>query len=120
MAKLSGEGGAVSSAATDFAITNWEITTSEPILDVTDSSQSGWTQKLAKGIKNWTGTASGKFDTAATYPGLGTDTAMVFTRDTGSTLSGNAILGEVSHTVDVPGEEAVIINFSFEGNGALA
>ena len=120
MAKLSGEGGLLSSGGTDFAITNWEVTTSEPVLDVTDSSHSGWTQKLAKGIKNWTGTATAKFDTGETYPGLGTDTALVFTRDTGSTLSGNAILGETTHTTDIPGEEAILISFSFEGNGALS
>ena len=102
-------------------VTNWELTRSEPVIDGTDSSNAGWTQKVVKGVKNWAGSLTGFFYINA-KPGdlVGETFSTSLIMDDGRYFTGSCMFGEIGETVDVPGEELVGVTYTIDGNGVVA
>ena len=119
MAKITGQDGEVDFGEETLKVTRWELNQTEPILDVTDSSNAGYRQKLAKGIIDWSATINGYYDDGDTYPSLGASASLVLQRATGDTITGTALVTSFNEVVPVEGEEAMSFTIEFIGNGAL-
>ena len=118
MAKESGTNGAFSWASGDIAITGFTLTTSEAILDTTDSDNAGWKTRIAKGISEWSASIQGYIDD--TLPAAGDTATAILTTDTGVTYTGTGFIESVERTVDVPGDAPNGYTISLIGSGALA
>jgi hypothetical protein len=119
--KISGEDGAVTiSGGTTVNLTKFTVEQTSGIQDVTDSSSSGWREKIPNGFKDWKATVEGWVisGTADPVPG-GAAAACVFTAKSGVTWSGSAIIARVGNALEVAGTNAVSFTVDLEGTGAL-
>ena len=118
MAKQSGTNGAFSWDSGDVAMTGFTLTTSEPILDTTDSDNAGWKTRIAKGISEWSAVINGFIDD--TLPAAGDTATAIFTLDTAVTLTGTGFIESVERAVDVPGDSPNLYTLNLIGSGALS
>jgi hypothetical protein len=87
---------------------------------VTDSSSSSWREKIPNGFSEWKGSAEGFLSTGTAAPVTGAAAAeCVFTAETGTTWTGNAIITRVSNALQVGGDTAVTCSIDLEGTGSL-
>jgi len=119
---ITGVEGSISIDATDIDITLFTINTTGAVIDVTDTSSSGWRTKLPGKFKQWTGTAEvyKKVGTAELEPNV--SYAFIGTAETTNgtvTYTGNISITEIVDNVPVEAEEAAQVTFNFEGLGAL-
>jgi len=119
MAVYSGTAGAFSYGGSDYPCTNWSVTQTAQVADVTDSSSSTWKDFIASGFAGWTFTVEGFLKSSAATPALGASAALIFTLDTGQTYSGNGIITSKQVAVQVDGTEGVKVTLSGTGNGAI-
>jgi len=103
-------------------ITNYSFTVEAPVIDTTDSesADSGYREKIPKGIKNFTGTIEGFLYTSTLKPTMGSELEAVLQTNGVDDYSGTIIITSDATTLDVPGEEAVKVSFNFEGTGELS
>jgi len=120
MAKYTGTLGGVTFATETLHVTNFTFTSSEPILDTTDSESSGWEEKIAKGITGTTASVSGHFDSDDTLPVAGDSGSAVFTFDTAVTVTQTMLVASIEKTVDVPGETPNQYSLELIGTGAVS
>ena len=120
MAAVSGKNGTVVLNSETLEIKNFSIDIDGGVNTYATSATSGWMAALA-GTKAWTASVecvAPDGDRLASV--VGTAVACVFTLSTGNTLTGNAIVGSESYSVDVEGGEAVTMTIEITGNGALS
>ena len=103
-------------------LTNWDKDETDDIIDCTDSSNAGWREKIAKGIKSASGTISGfRYDGNDPAELVGTTiTSLKLYSATGNYWSGTAIFGTVSDVVPVESADINRVTYNWEGNGAWA
>jgi len=119
MATYSGVNGAFSYGGSDYPCTNWSVTQTAQVADVTDSSSSTWKDFIASGFNGWTFTVEAFLKASAATPAIGASAALVFTLDTGQTYSGNGIITSKGVTLAVDGTTGVKVSLSGTGNGAI-
>ena len=119
MAKQTGTAGEVSFDSATLHITQFTRELTDDILDATDSGSAGWREKVAKGIKNWTVSVQGHFDSADTLPTAGDSATILMTYAAGDTETGTALVASSPRAVDVPGTTLNTVSIEFEGSGAL-
>lgn len=118
MSTFSGQGGAFSYGGTDWPIDKWSITKKGNVADVTDSS-STYEEFVATGYVTWNFTFEGYLKSGVAKPTFHSEVALIFTVDTGVTMSGTGIITDESTSVDVVGTNAVKVTFSGQGTGTL-
>lgn len=120
--KISGEDGALTvEGGTAFLLTEWTVTETGGVQEVTDSGSAGVIERIPNGYLDWSFTAKGfLIDGTATPTVGGAAAACVFTAKTGTTYTGNAIITSKAIALAVATEEAVTVDITGVGAGALA
>ena len=120
MAKISGSAGTATFDSTEYYITAWSCDVSGEVIDVTDSSNTTWSEFLASGFKSWSGSFEGFQETGTADPTVGGAAAtLVLELDGSRNYTGSAIITGLGTTVDVPGAEAIKKSYTFQGTGTL-
>lgn len=117
MACISGKNGALSVAGSNIAqLTAWTITQNAETIE---ASYMGASWKCIKpGMASWEGSAEAIFDTGETYPGVGTEVALIAYEVAGTaTYTGSAIVTSIETSVGV--EDMITVSLSFTGDGEL-
>ena len=125
MAVLSGKDGTVNwNGSLLSQITQWQCTETCHISAWASNSTGGYKHRVA-GVKDWSGTFSGKYDggiAAAVGQGsaTGTPVSLVLGIADGESLSGDAIIESLELLVDIDNGDVVGYQARFSGNGALS
>ena len=123
--KITGVEGAASWGGV-IAITDWELTITTDVKDVTDSLVSdGYKETLANGYKGWSGSFSGWYLDGTVLPVVSTAAAaeLVLTAETTATnvtWTGNASITSTNVVLTIDGGDAVKFTAQFIGDGAIA
>ena len=114
MATISGKDGQVNSFDD---ITGWTINVTSNNAAYASSSTGGW-KKRVPGVKDWSGTFSGKFNGELPVA-EGEEVALTLTLDGSSSFSGDAVIDQITLQVDVDDGDVVGFTASFSGSGEL-
>ena len=125
MAKVTGKDGGVYIGASKIAeLENWSLDMGADDVDVTSFDSEGWKEFLA-GLKEWSGSAEGNYDSTDTAGQKAILTAWLngeaVTLDlkvnSTITFSGSAL---VKPAIETPVDDKVSFSFDFQGTGALS
>lgn len=122
-----GKDGALSVDGTNIAsLTSWSVSQSAEVLECQAMGGDGWKDNKP-GMKSWEGSAEANFTDDTVTPGaaanavsVGSEVALVFYPDTGTTLSftGNAVITSIENSAALGSIQTV--SLSFTGSGPLA
>ena len=124
MAKVTGKDGGVYIGASKIAeLANWNLDLGADDVDVTSFDSEGWKEFLA-GLKEWSGSAEGNYDSTDTAGQKAILTAWLngeaVTLDLKVTdtikFSGSAL---VKPSIETPVDDKVSFSFDFQGTGPL-
>jgi hypothetical protein len=120
--KITGKNGSVTvDTSTVVKITDFEITKKLGASNVSDSGDAaaGYAVKVAQTFIDWSGKFSGYYLKGTTTLALGSHTGCIFQADTSITFAGAIFVTEVAIKGEIAGTNAVKIDVTFEGSGAL-
>lgn len=121
MARVSGNGGSVTSGGADVAnVRKWTCDIECDIKEGTDSTSAPWADAIA-GNKRWAGNFSVYLEDGEIPTGLveGTIYAVELKMTSTHKLSGNIVLGKIGVEADIEGAEMEGCDFDFVGAGAV-
>lgn len=121
---VTGTGGAVKLGTNKIAeISNWSLDLGADDIDVTSFDSDGWKEYLA-GLKEWSGSIEGNFDSTDTAGQKailnawlnGTKLSFTFEVSAGVTFTGDAY---VKPSIEVPVDDKASFSCDIQGTGAL-
>ena len=121
---LAGKGGAVKLNSSKIAeISNWSLDLGADDIDITSFDSEGWKEYLA-GLKEWSGSVEGNFDSTDTNGqkailaawAAGTELTLNFEVASGIVFSGNAL---VKPSIEVPVDDKASFSCDITGTGEL-
>ena len=124
MAELSGYGGSLTYGAdvltNVIGIYSWTLDINCDALEITDEADSG-SRTYIRGLKGWTGTAEGYFDSAQSsyvcHTNVGGSLNLALKIDGSSYYYGAARLTAFNPSAPVDG--VITVSYAFQGSGAL-
>lgn len=114
MATISGKDGSVNSFAD---ITGWTLNVTSNNSAYASSSTGGW-KKRVPGVKDWSGSFSGKYNGSVPVS-EGEEVTLTLGVDATDSYSGDAVIDQVNLQVDIDNGEVVGFTASFSGAGPL-
>lgn len=117
MAVISGKDGTVSFGSSVTDATGWSLslTSNNPAYGSSDTS--GYKKRVA-GVKDWSGSYSGKLN-GTTVPTLGASVTVSFSTDGTTAWSGTAVCDAVNIEVDMDDGDVVGYSVDFSGNSVV-
>ena len=122
---VAGKGGAVKLGTNKVAeLSNWNLDLGADDIDVTSFDSDGWKEFLA-GLKEWSGSIEGNFDSGDTNGQkailaawlAGTELTFTFEVASGVTFQGDAL---VKPSIEVPVDDKASFSCDLQGTGALS